>query len=928
MMNTVMKRPLFRQMGSPMGGENSSEQAFVQYLQSNLSPEQLQALMQSPDKEQIIGQLYQKFMSETQAQSSPIAMRQSGTPSTGERSADLMSLLENIKDTEKFRGIIGDQESDNAQRQLGDLLKQPFEEFSHTYVRNPKTNEIEPMSGPLTGTPIELEEPSSIRSNMGEFRVASTGQTAILEMTPEIYEKVKSGELEFIKQLPTRQPPDRSQRSTLDKLLNLMNIGGQTILDKVSDVFTTDKQRPPTPLRVDKDKLQEFLSNNPNFRFDPYKGIVEIQQKAQGGEMEATGIASGLDQEEEMTVDRGPSEEGIAKVSPEKYVQLMNEIRGDEVPLEGRISELSGVVGEADAQATPLSVLTLVQPVFELQEQKGAQQEGIATAPQGQEMMMQGPMPMANGGIAYRQTGSTDLGEVTKQYYSELQNIFPEYGAMQKASLFTPIIKQGLRMASGAPLTGEEGTITGTIADYADILPKIASASTPLKQSSLKLASDALIAEKAAKQKEKEFQQTFMKDVLLKQMEMEGKKVSPIGVVGGSDEANAELTEKIKGMTGVDIDLSNFPVGSVVQIKPTGEIDITKADTSKKNEYTVTYPVIENGVQKTKTKVIDISTPEGIAEFNRLQNEALNADVAAKPLFKFEKISGMSFSPNVPITINPIVPIQKEKDGGIVSRKDGTPPEGEGQNEVIGVTEEFAKSYGDITPQYGAQSQYAELAKGKLSQAETAMENIEKMYQLAYENPLYFGIFGSGTRVGKGVIGALDDVFKGLGYDFNIPFEDFFLKPVVDQIMSLEDSIATSVASVRREQTGKSNPVREINLVKNSMNITGVGNASRAMDSLKQIWEEMAQKANDQRDLLQGVEKKDYKIPEIFNMPKEKKTDEFNLKQFNLIQQMLPDELKNLSMNDPDIKNAISAVVQGADPNAVIDRLKQIKGIE
>ena len=45
MMNAVMRRPLFRQSGSPMTGENSSEQAFMQYLQTNLSPEQLQALM-------------------------------------------------------------------------------------------------------------------------------------------------------------------------------------------------------------------------------------------------------------------------------------------------------------------------------------------------------------------------------------------------------------------------------------------------------------------------------------------------------------------------------------------------------------------------------------------------------------------------------------------------------------------------------------------------------------------------------------------------------------------------------------------------------------------------------------------------------------------------------------------------------------------
>ena len=83
MMNQVMQRPMFRQQGSPMGGE----QAFMQYLQTTLSPEQLQSLMQDPNRDQIIGQLYQKFMSEQQAPSSPMVMRQTGSPEMGERSS-------------------------------------------------------------------------------------------------------------------------------------------------------------------------------------------------------------------------------------------------------------------------------------------------------------------------------------------------------------------------------------------------------------------------------------------------------------------------------------------------------------------------------------------------------------------------------------------------------------------------------------------------------------------------------------------------------------------------------------------------------------------------------------------------------------------------------------------------------------------------
>jgi len=108
--------------------------------------------------------------------------------------------------------------------------------------------------------------------------------------------------------------------------------------------------------------------------------------KAEGGEMtsDAVGIADGLDREEApVAVSEG---EGIAKVSPQQYVELMNQVRGDEIPLEGRVQELAMTVGEKDAQETPLSVLALVQPVFELKEQE---QTGVGSVPEGQQMMQQ-----------------------------------------------------------------------------------------------------------------------------------------------------------------------------------------------------------------------------------------------------------------------------------------------------------------------------------------------------------------------------------------------------------------------------------------------------------------------------------------------------------------------------------------------------------
>jgi hypothetical protein len=56
--------------------------------------------------------------------------------------------------------------------------------------------------------------------------------------------------------------------------------------------------------------------------------------------------------------------------------ELINAIRGTDAPIEQRYDELAQIVGEQDAEATPPSVLTLVQPALMMTEQ-GAVDSGI-----------------------------------------------------------------------------------------------------------------------------------------------------------------------------------------------------------------------------------------------------------------------------------------------------------------------------------------------------------------------------------------------------------------------------------------------------------------------------------------------------------------------------------------------------------------------
>ena len=202
--------------------------------------------------------------------------------------------------------------------------------------------------------------------------------------------------------------------------------------------------------------LESFLEMGSGQQEDYIKTIQGklLFGKAEGGEIksDAVGIADGLDKE---TPKADPNTEGVAKVSPKQYVELMNQVRGDEVSMEGRIQELAGVVGEKDAQDTPLSVLALVQPVFELQEKQG----GLAAAPGAQQMMQQAPMMMKEGGIVYRQNGSDEEGEKVNDFFELLKPTYGEDAAK---------IVKGLQKQFG--ITGEEFDTETARKQYEELL--------------------------------------------------------------------------------------------------------------------------------------------------------------------------------------------------------------------------------------------------------------------------------------------------------------------------------------------------------------------------------------------------------------------------------------------------------------------------
>ena len=104
---------------------------------------------------------------------------------------------------------------------------------------------------------------------------------------------------------------------------------------------------------------------------------MPLSKEAQG-----TGIMSGFDMEEELDEDENADLEEMPPMArtPQNPEILMNTLRGDMRSVDARYMELAQMVGEEAAMETPPEVLAM------LMGKMGAQQGGIGSLPQGQDM--------------------------------------------------------------------------------------------------------------------------------------------------------------------------------------------------------------------------------------------------------------------------------------------------------------------------------------------------------------------------------------------------------------------------------------------------------------------------------------------------------------------------------------------------------------
>lgn len=203
------------------------------------------------------------------------------------------------------------------------------------------------------------------------------------------------------------------------------------------------------------------------------------------GQKDVAGIASMISNKAKIDINEAQGPE-----------QLINAFRGNQKPLQARYQELAEYVGPQDATATPVSVLTMVQPSL-MMTAKGAADSGIGelmanvagkinmeSSPGQPNRMGQGlgnlmmsnqapqPAGMAQGGVVGKfAEGGNPLVEYYEQDLPAFQEILaPSQGDKDaaKRQLFFDIAQRGLAMAGGA---GGTGNVASQLANVFQTLP-------------------------------------------------------------------------------------------------------------------------------------------------------------------------------------------------------------------------------------------------------------------------------------------------------------------------------------------------------------------------------------------------------------------------------------------------------------------------
>ncbi len=635
------------------------------------------------------------------------------------------------------------------------------------------------------------------------------------------------------------------------------------------------------------------------------------------------GIMQGFEDDAE-TITAAGAQKTEEIESAADYTELMDSIRGDKKSEEERRDELAEIVGEKDANDTPDSVLTLVQPVIQMLDTPQVREEGIGATPQA--FAMGGPVYRSNGTQNANIFGGEISAELLRNAYLESLRNTPGVGQyfMEQLPLYQTILgadpkqteaetlfnlsRAGFELARGASpvdagqLFFEQQKRTGD---------KVTARDLAIRQAALKGA----LGERAQQQA---FNLAIGKELIKKK----DTKVTQLGVAGQSEESDANLLKNY----GIDANL--LPKNTIIQMDANNKITYSFPKTPAKEEFLITYPTINKETNETEFKTIrlDINKEEDYKRYQELYQKFMDPkNEALKQFFNFERLGGVKFeSPDIDINVGGTSGSDFADGGEVVRRQAGSNEDGEVATETeffpdIGVGTDVEEAIEGSVPTLKEGSALEQITTKKLGEGLTAIRQLDDLYKLTLDHPEYFGMQGGFAQIVRNKYLGFDQLLNSIG--LGLPTIEFLESPVIADIERLNEQAAKKIASFEKGGSYRSAILREIADQKQLLNIFSA-NADVAAASIKSIRDELVKKINlDLRQINQP--EKDLTPPEYYNeKPKELTPDQATI---NLVKDLLPPDILANVDSDPLLADALTAIAKGADPEKVIERYKELK---
>ena len=737
-------------------------------------------------------------------------------------------------------------------------------------------------------------------------------------------------------------------------LMNYLPEGASLFSDPENFILSDEGKEAVEAFRADIEKM---------------KGMNRAEGSPMQGEMaqprpdvENVGIMDGFNDPKAKEIQQEVLQEGERQrkdiAESDDFEELMQAIRGDNGSEEDRRNELATVVGEKDAEATPDSVLVLVQPVMQMlsAEEKatgiGQMESGEMAMPTNEaEGIAQRPMVQnfAIGGLA-QPIKKFSTGKLVSSYedtylplYMSLKDKFVDKDAGAADALMA-LSRAGFSYGMGAPVEQSAALFFDEVGKKGSDRAKTEAAlEGKLSQAALSSAIASDLKQKEIDSKKKTtFVMTGNKETdaiigmslgykniadfyrdypntgtiftfdggSLTSTKVPDKKTESFNVIGVA--GNEEDREDIVRL-GLDFDI--LPPNTQVGVDENGEIKFVNAPAKEKIQYSVTYPTKVGDSFKTTTVILDLSNSKDLEDYNRYLKAFMDSDNVTKKYYQFDKIGSLNVEGP---TINVENITQQAKGGFIQKRSSGSNEEGEVAEEPLTDVTEFL-DLEESTPIIKEGSSAEQVLLQKANQGEAALELLDQLYYLALTKPQYFGIMGLGASYGKSGYLSLDQILESMT-GMNLPEIKFLEAPEIDEIAALVDSISSKLASVEKEGTFRSVTNKEKSAKADLLNVYA-GNADRAMDSIKQIRKTLVDDINRFYDQT-GNANKEFETPDFYNTdPKDTKS-----LQLELIKDQLPADMLEAIDTDPLIMQALEAIIAGEDPSLVIKKYKEIKG--